>query len=91
MYEWYVGPPGADKIEFVGRTETLETDFAIMLRAYQAQVPPKEWQTLFTTPRLNQSVINDDAPEESKIEWTDDMLQELRRLEYPTYKRFYGG
>lgn len=83
LIEQYVGPEGGEFCDYIGRTETLLTDFfeAMVLFGYGKEVSdnlPK----LKKLGKLNSS--------STKIEWQPDLKAEVEETERLVIKRFYG-
>jgi Glycosyl transferase family 2/Methyltransferase domain len=83
MYEWYVGPPGIERVDFVGRQESL-TDTLVRI-LYDLSYDFDE-TVLREQPRVNTSVL---VPGEAS--WDPELKRRIVALEAPAIERFYGS
>jgi hypothetical protein len=78
MFEWYVGPPGAPQVDFVGRAEYAANDLAVIMRRLG-------WEReLVLPPRKNESPHPPPA-------WPQDLFNRFVAAEAPAIKRWYGS
>lgn len=77
MVEWFVGPPGWPKVDFVGRQEHLAAHLEQLLRRYGWAGAVKE------VPRIG--VGENPAPD-----WNDDLKARVLAAEQPMLRRFYS-
>jgi len=77
-YEWYCGPEGAERVDYIGRIENAHKDLTTILRdcGYRGDVPD--------IGKANQSGSD-------KVEWDEDVLSRMLALERPAIRRFYEG
>lgn len=76
MVEWFVGPPGWPKVDFVGRQERLRDHLVELLRksGWQGEAPPV----------LPENVSTHPLPE-----WPAGLQERVIAAEQPLLKRFY--
>jgi hypothetical protein len=80
MYEWYLGPRGAQVVDFVGRTETLKDDLLCVLRELGHNI---------NMPKAH-SVPKANTTDWRKVpEWDPALKDKILELEKPTIERFY--
>ena len=77
MYEWYVGPPGYPRIEFVGRMESLAADLHLILRFLG-------WNG--TLPDI--TAVN--AGEQPRPEWDAGLRAKVEAAEVVGIRRWYS-
>jgi hypothetical protein len=83
LYEWYVGPPGVERIDLVGRQEELVDTLVRVLHelAYE----------------FDETVLRAHPPENTtasfagEILWDPDLRRQILELEAPAIERFYDG
>ena len=81
MYEWYIGPPGHEFVDFVGRYETLADD---LIRALTILDRPFDEAALRGHSPENVSVKRKGLPT-----WNPALRKRVLELEAPTLRRFY--
>jgi hypothetical protein len=77
MVEWYVGPPGAPLVNFVGRQEHLDLHLRALLYRYGWSGEPTD------VPRAN--IAEHPAPD-----WNDSFKERVLAAEQPLLRRFYS-
>ena len=75
-YEWYCGPEGAERVDYIGRLEHMEDHLDFILRECGYR------KGRLSVPQLNRS-------KSRRLRWNADALAEMRRLEAPAIRRFY--
>ena len=83
MYEWYIGPPGYEVVDFVGRHENLSCDLSRVLRKLSYEF---DEDALRRHERVNVSAKQCGDPV-----WEEDLKQRVLALEGPAISRFYAG
>jgi hypothetical protein len=83
MYEWYVGPPGMERVDLVGRQESLTDTLVGVLRDLSYDF---DETALREHPPANTSVR---APGETN--WDPELKRQIMALEAPAIERFYGS
>ena len=82
MYEWYIGPPGFELVDFVGRYEHLADDLVRVLRLAAEEF---DEEALRRQPPANVSITRYGAPA-----WEDEQKARILALEAPTINRFWS-
>jgi hypothetical protein len=82
MYEWYIGPPGQQFVDFVGRYECLVDDLVRILTILEQ---PFDEAALRTQDRVNVSRRLRGEPV-----WDDDLKRQILALEVPAIRRYYS-
>ena len=80
MYEWYVGPRGAQMVDFVGKTENLKNDLMNVLRELGHTIDPSKIANL---PAANTTNFK------KRPVWDEGIKNKILELEAPTIERFY--
>lgn len=83
MYEWYVGPRGRERVDFVGRYEALEDTLIGILHGLSYRF---DEAALRDHPRVNVSAKRAGDPI-----WEPALRKRVEALEAPAIRRFYGG
>lgn len=81
MYAWYIGPPGGEYVNFIGRQENLAGDLTHVLQTLGYTVPD-----LSSIPHANCSPRDPDPA----MLWTDDLKDAVIAAERVAIERFYG-
>jgi len=81
MYEWFIGPPGHDHVQFVGRQENLIEDLidVLTILGYEIDV-----RAIHGIARANESQKRRGEPV-----WDPDLRRKVMELEAPAIRRFY--
>lgn len=83
MYEWYLGPPGQNRFDFVGKTESLRDDLSKVLQQLGYEFDHTEIEksrpVLVSGKRLGDPV------------WEPGLKARVLALESPSIRRFYGN
>ena len=82
MYEWYVGPPGFQTVDFVGRYENLADDLVRVLERIGCEF---DEAALRGHPPTNVSDKKGGEPV-----WEPELRERILALEAPAVRRFYG-
>ena len=84
LLENYVGPKGGEFCNYIGRTETLTTDFCEVMEwlGYEKEIETNR-ETLCSSGKLNASVG-------SPVEWSAELKAEVVETERLVIERFYG-
>ena len=82
MYEWYLGPPGYEFVNFVARYEHLADDLVRILRFLSEEF---EEERLRSFPQANVSL----SPYGEPV-WDEELKTRLLGLEAPAIRRFYA-
>ena len=82
MYEWFIGPPGHDFVQFVGRQENLAEDLiaVLMTLGYEVDAP-----AIRRIARANESQKRYGEPV-----WDPDLRRKVLELEASAIRRFYA-
>ncbi len=83
MYEWFIGPPGHDYVQFVGRQETLAGDLVEVLTRLGCEF---DVEMVRQAPRANESPKQMGEPV-----WDPGLRARVLELEAPAVARFYRG
>ena len=81
MYEWYIGPPGQQFVNFVGRYESLVNDLVRVLTILEQ---PFDEAALRSQDRVNASRQLHGEPV-----WAPDLKRQVLALEAPAIRRYY--
>ncbi|MEP0956670.1 sulfotransferase family protein [Leptolyngbya sp. FACHB-1515] len=82
MYEWYIGPPEGEFVDFVGRYEHLTDDLIQILRLRSVE--------------FDEAILRAYAPANVSLSplgkpvWDEALKAQILELEAPVIKRFYG-
>jgi hypothetical protein len=82
MYEWYIGPPGFETVDFIGRYENLIDDLVQVLKMLSCE--------------FDESVLRQHPPANISLGaagepiWDPELRERILALEAPTLRRFYG-
>ncbi len=82
MYEWYIGPPGHDHLQFVGRQENLVEDLIEVLTMLGCEF---DAEAIRHAPRANESEKRFGEPV-----WDPALRAAILELEAPAIRRFYA-
>lgn len=82
MYEWYLGPQGAEFVSFVGRYEHLADD---LVRVFNTLSVTFDEDTLRA-----QAPVNVSESPFGKPAWDEGLRAKILQLEGPAIRRFYG-
>jgi hypothetical protein len=77
LYEWYCGPRGAERVDYIGRQEHLRDDLEFVLR-----------QCGYNGPRPPEGHAN--TSNSHRVQWAPDVLSAMTQLEHPLVDRFYA-
>jgi hypothetical protein len=82
MYEWFIGPPGHDFVQFVGRQENLAEDLIRVLTTlgYEVDAP-----AIRRSARANESEKRHGEPV-----WDPELRRRVLKLEASAIRRFYS-
>jgi hypothetical protein len=83
MYEWFIGPPGYDFVQFVGRQESLAEDLIAVLTTLGYEVDPGAIRGIA---RANESQKRRGEPV-----WDPGLRRKVLELEASAIRRFYAG
>jgi hypothetical protein len=83
LYEWYIGPPGIERVDWVGRQEALVDGVIGVLRGLSYEF---DEATLRAHPWVNVSEKGAGDPV-----WDPTLKESIIALEAPAIRRFYGG
>ena len=81
MYEWFIGPPGHDFVQFVGRQEDLAEDLIAVLTTLDYEV---DAAAIRRSARANESQKRHGEPA-----WDPELRRRVLELEAPAIRRFY--
>ena len=83
LIEMYVGPPGGEFIDYIGRTESLRQDFInLMIMVGYVGVVEKNKEFIMSAPKAN--------TRELEIEWDHSLRDRVEKTEFLITERFYG-
>ncbi len=83
MYEWFLGPPGNDRFDFVGRTESLRDDLTHVLRQLGYDFDEREIEQA--------KPIHVSGKKLGEPVWDADLRRRVLELESPAIRRFYSN
>ena len=76
MFEWFVGPPGYPRVEFVGRMESIESDLSVILKWF-------DWSgTLAQITAVNEA-------QQPRPEWDENLRRKVEASEVVGIRRWY--
>lgn len=81
LFEWYVGPPGAESVDVVLRQESLAAGLADVLARLGYEVRREDVEAIG---RVNESCGD-------PVDWSPCLRDRIFAAEWPAIKRFYGG
>lgn len=84
LFEWYCGPEGGEIVNWIGRTETLQSDFQQVMRllGYENKLQQVDLNSL--------GKVNSHRCKQRPV-WDLGLKNELERLEKRVIRRFYGS
>ncbi len=82
MYEWYIGPPGCEFVNFIGHYERLTDDLARVLRLLSQEFDEEVLSTC--------SPVNVSSKQHGEPVWDKELKARMLALEAPAIERFYG-
>lgn len=82
MYEWYIGPPGHDFVQYVGRQENLVENLIEVLTMLGCDF---DAEAILQAPRANESEKRFGEPV-----WDPELRARILELESPAIRRFYA-
>ena len=82
LYEWYIGPPGIERVDFVGRQEALVDNLVGVLRGLNCDF---DETVLREHPRANVGTEDGGPPV-----WDPAVKERTEALEAGAIRRFYG-
>ncbi len=83
LYEWYIGPPGIERVDLVGRQEELVDTLVRVLRELSYE--------------FDETALRAHPPENTtaafagEMIWDPGLKRQILELEAPAIERFYGG
>lgn len=84
MFEWYLGPEGAERVDFIGQQENIRYHLQWALEYAGFQVSSEQWRVLQNEPARNVSP-------DITIEWDHALQERVLASEVPAIRRFYNN